>query len=233
MTATEIITVVTGIGRKQANVSRTERLLTGIGGGALLAYGLKRRSTAGIIMAVAGGRLASRAVSGYCPAYRAMGIDRANGDERFERTITINKPPSEVYRFWRDFSNLPRFMKNLESVDVRGGRSHWVARTPGGFKVEWDAEVTDERDNEYIAWRSLPGSDIETSGSVRFRPAQGGRGTELQMSIRAEAAVGGVRSTFPIYIAGWQVDEDLRRFKRLVETGEIPTTQGQPVGAGS
>jgi uncharacterized membrane protein len=231
MTATEIITDVTGIGKGEANVGKLERLLTGIGGGALLAYGLQRRSAAGIIMAVAGGRLASRAITGYCPGYRALGIDRAHESERFVRTITINKPPSEVYRFWRDLGNMPRFMKNLESVEVRGDRSHWVARTPGGFKVEWDAEITEERDNDYIAWRSLPGSDIQTSGSVTFKPAQGGRGTELQMSIRAEAAVGGVRSTFPIYIAGWQVDEDLRRFKRLMETGEIPTTQGQPVGA--
>jgi uncharacterized membrane protein len=233
MTATEIITDVTGIGRRDANVGKWERLLSGVGGGALLAYGLKRRSTAGIIMAVAGGRLISRAAFGYCPGYRAMGIDRAHQNERFERSITINKPPAEVYRYWRDFTNLPRFMKNLESVEVRDGRSHWVARTPGGFKIEWDAEITAERENELISWRSLPGSDIETSGSVRFKPAQGRRGTELQMNIRAEAAAAGVRSTFPIYIAGWQIDEDLRRFKRLMETGEIPTTKGQPVGASS
>src|SRR4051794_41858524 len=94
------------------------------------------------------------------------------------KSIIINRSPEEIYGFWRDFRNLPRFMRHLESVDITaGGRSHWKAKGPAGTKVEWDAEITEDRPNELIAWRSLEGADVPNSGWVRFSKATGGRGT--------------------------------------------------------
>ncbi|WP_406696340.1 SRPBCC family protein [Singulisphaera sp. Ch08] len=100
-------------------------------------------------------------------------------------SITINRPAEELYRFWRNFENLPRIMTHLESVQVTGDRrSHWKAKAPVGSTVEWDAEITEDRPNELIAWRSLEGADVENSGAVRFVPAPGGRGTEVHVEMR-------------------------------------------------
>src|SRR5262249_46834300 len=151
-----------------------------------------------------------------------------------EQAVTINRPAADLYRFWRSFENLGRFMAHLESVkDLGNGRSHWVARGPLGTRVEWDAEVYTERPNELIGWRSLPGSGVDAAGRVHFAPARGARGTEVRVSLKSAppagklgAAVAGLFGEAP----GSQVREDLRRFKQLMEAGEIPTTAGQPRG---
>lgn len=230
--------------RQTQNVHDYERYASAIGGGALAVYGLTRGSLGGIILAAIGGGLLYRGTTGHCNVYEAIGINTAEGSSnatvskergiRVQKSVTINRSPEELYSFWRDFKNLPRFMNHLESVNVTGEkRSHWVAKAPAGTTVEWDAEIINEKENELIAWRSLEGADVDNSGSVRFQPAQGGRGTEVKIEIQYTPP-GGVLGAAIAKLFGeepqQQVDEDLRRFKQLMEAGEIPTSQGQSSG---
>jgi uncharacterized membrane protein len=154
-----------------------------------------------------------------------------------KKTILINRSPQELYRHWRDFQALPRFMKNLESVEViTDKRSHWVAKGPAGKRVKWDAEIIEDRANEFIAWRSLDGADLENSGWVRFEPAAGGRGTLVKVEMQYRPPAGNVGATVAKLFGRapeQEVEEDLRRFKQVMETGEIITTHGQPAGRSS
>jgi uncharacterized membrane protein len=141
------------------------------------------------------------------------------------KSLTINRPPDEVYTFWRNFENLPRFMEHLESVRVLDGRrSHWKAKAPVGQSVEWDAEITDDEPGSRIAWRSVEGAQVPNRGEVRFVPAPGGRGTELHVEICYDPPAGklgvAVAKLFGEEPAV-QVDGDLRRFKQVMETGEV------------
>jgi uncharacterized membrane protein len=154
-----------------------------------------------------------------------------NGSAPWNRTIevrkaiTVNRPPEEVYRFWHDFQNLPRFMNHLESVQVTGDRrSHWKAKAPAGTAVEWDAEVTDDQPNRLIAWRSVEGAQVDNSGSVRFTPAPGERGTEVHVELRYSPPGGVIGATIAKLFGEapeQQVEDDLRRFKQVMETGEV------------
>lgn len=160
---------------------------------------------------------------------------KASGPAEIETSVTIGQPRAEVYAFWRNLENLPRFMKHLESVqDLGNGRSHWVAKSPvGGAPVEWDAEIVDEREGELIAWRSLPGSVVHNAGTVRFEPATGGRGTKVHVHldlVPPGGAAGRLAASLLEPVTTQQVKEDLRRLKNLMEAGEIPTNEGQPVG---
>ncbi|HVV70320.1 MAG TPA: SRPBCC family protein [Verrucomicrobiae bacterium] len=152
----------------------------------------------------------------------------------FRRSIVVNRPPAQLYQSWRDFTSLPRFMQNLLSVEPRDNhRWHWIAKGPGGTQVEWDAEVIEDRPNESIAWRSLPGSDVEHTGSVRFEPAAGNRGTivRVEMEYRPPAGKpGGLLAKLLGRSPEKQIASDLLRFKQLLETGEIARTEGQPAG---
>ncbi len=156
---------------------------------------------------------------------------------RVEETVSILKPRDELYSFWRNFRNLPRFMKYLESVDMdeAGWRSRWVVRGPLNVRVSWDAEITADQPGEFIAWRSLPGSAVATQGEVHFEPSHGNRGTRVKV-VMTYAPPGGRAGDAVAHLFGRSGDEivreDVRRFKRLLETGEIPTTQGQPSGRG-
>jgi uncharacterized membrane protein len=144
---------------------------------------------------------------------------------RVMKSITVNRPPQDVYDFWRHFENLPRFMRHLESVESLGdGRSRWRAKAPAGTTVEWEAVITDDRPNELIAWRSVEGSDVWNTGAVRFRPAPGGRGTEVHVNIRYDPPGGVVTSALTKLFReepGQQVRDDLRTFKQVMETGEV------------
>ena len=159
---------------------------------------------------------------------------RAGRGIQVQKSVIVNRSPEECYAFWRDVSNLPRFMSHLESVEVRSDRqSHWVARAPAGTRVEWDAEIVDDRPGERISWRSLPGSQVEHSGTVRFMRAPGNRGTIVRVQMQY-APPGGKVAALAAKLFGeeasQQIPQELRRFKAVIETGEVPTTAGQPAG---
>jgi uncharacterized membrane protein len=153
-----------------------------------------------------------------------------------KQAITIKRPSAELYRYWRDFTNLPRIMRHLEAVQVNGERrSHWRAKAPAGQTVEWDAEITEDRPNDVIAWRSLPGASVPNTGSVRFIPAPGDRGTEIHISLRYDPP-GGKLAALVAKLFGeeprQQMSDDLRRFKQLMETGEITRSDASIWGQG-
>jgi uncharacterized membrane protein len=138
--------------------------------------------------------------------------------------ITVNRPRDEVYRFWRDLENLPQFMSHLDSVRVNGGRSTWRAKGPAGIRLEWEAEIVADQPNENIAWQSCEGSDVPNQGSVRFLDAPSGRGTEVRVELHYDppggalgAAIAKLFGTEP----GPEIAGDLRRFKQVIETGEV------------
>jgi uncharacterized membrane protein len=148
-----------------------------------------------------------------------------DGIIRTKRSVTVRKPIEEVYAFWHNFENFPQFMRHLESVTVTGdGRSHWVAKAPAGKRVEWDAETTEDRPNERISWRSTEGADVYNAGTVRFNPAPGGRGTEVRVELEYDPPFGKLGSKVAMLFReepGQQVQDDLRHFKQVMETGEI------------
>ena len=235
--------------QSNVNVGQYERWASAVGGGALAVYGLTRGTYAGVALALLGGALVYRGASGHCDLYQAMGVntagDATSGDNpnvsvqagrgiKVEKSVTVNRPPAELYSYWRNFENLPRFMNHLESVHVTGAnRSHWVAKAPAGTTVEWDAEIYNEKENELIAWRTLENADVDSAGSVRFEPATGGRGTTVRVTLKYDPP-GGVLGSLVARLFGenpeQQIDEDLRRFKQLMEAGETATTTGQASG---
>ena len=141
------------------------------------------------------------------------------------QALTINRPRSEVYGFWHNFENLPRFMAHLDSVEVLdNNRSRWKAKAPAGTTVEWEAETIEDRPNELISWRSLPDASIPNSGTVRFKDAPGNRGTEIHVELRYQPPGGKLGSLIAKLFGEepeQQVKGDLRRFKQVMETGEI------------
>ena len=155
---------------------------------------------------------------------------RKDDTVRVSKTFTVNRTREEVYEFWKQLDNLPRFMTHLESVEILGnGRSRWTARGPAGFKVAWEAEIIEDSPNRSISWRSLPGSQIENRGTVRFDRAPGNRGTELRVLLEY-APPGGRAATMLAKLIGQApeqvLQEDLRRLKQLLEAGEISTSSG-------
>jgi uncharacterized membrane protein len=147
-----------------------------------------------------------------------------------EEAVTINRPLHEVYAFWKDFGNFPKFMRHIESVEILGNeRSRWRAAGPAGITVEWEAVTTADREGELIAWRSVEGSQIENRGTIRFLPAPGARCTELRVRMEYTPPAGrlghGVASLFGRDPES-EIRNDLRRFKQLLETGEIPVSDG-------
>lgn len=153
---------------------------------------------------------------------------------RATTSVTIRRSGEDLYRFWRDVQKLPSFMYHLESVRVDGDRrSHWTAKAPAGRTVEWDAEIVEDRPGELIAWRSLGGADVGNTGSVRFRPAPGDRGTEVSVGIEYSppgGALGAVVAKLLGEEPEQQIKDDLRRFKQLMETGEVVRSEGSPAG---
>ena len=242
-------------GRSRVNVGRVERWLSVVAGVALAAYALRQRRRVYGAAAVAGAALLHRGATGRCNVYRALGVDRARGERRgtgviadfasdtrqqlgggrgihVEESVSINKPIHEVYRFWRNLENLPSFMQHLESVSMReAGVSHWVATGPAGMKVEWDARIINEIDNKLIGWQSLDGSTVSTAGSVNFDDTE--HGTRVRVHLQYNPPGGRVGAAIARLFGkepNQTIREDLRRFKQLMETGEIPTTEGQPSG---
>jgi uncharacterized membrane protein len=150
------------------------------------------------------------------------------------RSMIINESPENLYQRWHDFESLPQFMSHLLSVESTGEkRSHWVAKGPAGSRIEWDAEMNEDIPNQLIRWRSLPGADVDSAGSVRFEPATGGRGTIVRVDMHYRPPAGKAGAWIAKMLGQApekQLAVDLRRFKQMVETGEIARTEGQPAG---
>ena len=148
--------------------------------------------------------------------------------------VTVKATPQAAYAAWRDFEALPGFMYHLKSVQVTDdGCSHWVAKAPLGTTVEWDAEIAEDVPGERIAWRSAQGSSVENAGTVRFHPAPGGRGTEIHVELRYQPPLGALGAVVAKLFGeepNQQLADDLRRFKQLLETGEIARSDGSPLG---
>lgn len=210
-------------------LARVSNWISIAGGGGLAAYGISRRSLGGAALAAAGGFLIYDGVKGVRSGGRleleCVSVDRAE---------TINRSADELYRYWRNFENHPNFMNHLESVrQLDNRRSHWTTRGPMGRKMEWDAEIVDERDNEFIEWRSLPGSDVSHTGHVSFHQRPDGRGTVVKVHVEYRPVGGRIGRALGMLFGAdpeQQFRENLRQFKQLMEAGEIPTTAGQPTG---
>jgi uncharacterized membrane protein len=150
------------------------------------------------------------------------------------KTMTINKSAEKLYHFWHDFENLPHFTKHLQEVSVHDSkRSHWVTTGPLDTRIEWDAEIIQDRENELITWTSVEGADFENSGFVEFKPLSYDRGTTVTVGIKYDLPTGAVGDAIATLFGEspeQQIGDDLRRFKMLMETGEIATTEGQSRG---
>ena len=224
----------TKVARNQ-NVGETERLASLVGGSVLMAWGLThlvRGKWDGAVTAGLGGALVYRGATGHCPAYQALGLNSATRSGRnvsvpyelgirVDQSVQIDRSPQEVYQFWRNLENLPKFMSNLVSVHEKDNRtSHWVAKGPADTSVEWDAEIINEKENELIGWRSLENSQIANAGSVVFKPE--GTGTLVKVSLQYEPPAGTL-GAWVAKLAGAdpnrQIEHDLQRLKQLLETG--------------
>ena len=232
--------------RSGRNISDTEKWLSIAAGTGLALYGLKQRQSAGWMMAAIGGMLLQRGATGHCHVYEAFGLNTAGTGEDtrralrgsagtiVEESVTINRPVEELYRFWRNLENLPQFMTHLEKVErVTDTLSRWRAKGPGGASVEWNAEIINEVPNRVIGWRSIEGSDVVNAGSVNFEEVGPGRGTRVRVHLQYSPPGGKVGAAVAKLFgrdAATEIREDLRRFKQLLEAGEVPTTDGQPRG---
>ncbi len=228
------------------NIGKTERRLSAILGAVLLGT-LALKGPLRWLRLALGLVMVERAATGFCTPYKLLGITTVEPEEgrvvdlplkhgiEIERSVTVNKPREEVYAFWRDLANLPRFMRHLESVSepdgAGGARSHWVAKAP--LQVEWDAEITAERPGELIGWRSVEGSTVRHAGSVRFKDAPGDRGTEVHVYLEYEPVgglAGAAAAKLMKQVTLEQIRMDLGRFKAMLEADEAPTTEGQTSG---
>lgn len=197
-----------------------------------LANGLNRHPVA----------LASASVAGVAAVGAVVTARKKRTDRRDEgtsppgakTTTTIARAAEEVYRSWRNFENLPDFMDHLESVkDIDGRISHWVAHGPAGTTVAWKAEIVEDVVGEVIAWRSVAGADVDNAGSVRFSPAPKGQGTEVTVELDYAVPGGGLGSSLAKLLGeepSQQLRDDLRRFKQVLETGEVVRSDGTPEG---
>lgn len=218
---------------QQQGMTDTEKWASIVGGSAMVLFGLQQRSLRGILTAIAGGSLAYHGATAEKSLTdkvgEAVGINKAI---KVEKTVTINKPAEELYNYWHNFENLPTFMKHVKSVRVTNEtRSHWIVNAPAGQSVEWDAEIIKDEPNHLIAWASVEGADVDNSGFVRFMPAPGDRGTEVKVVLEYNIP-GGMLAAALAKLFGeepeQQIGDELRRFKQLMEAGEIATTEGQP-----
>jgi uncharacterized membrane protein len=167
-------------------------------------------------------------------AARRLSQDPDDGECRATAAITVNRSRSEAYRHWRNLEQLPEFMAHLRTVRVDpSGRSHWEASGPAGTTVRWDAEMTTDREDEEISWRSVAGADVENAGTVRFRDAAGGRGTEIAVDLRYRPPGGSTGAAVAKLLGeepNQQLRDDLRRFKQVLEIGEVVRSEGSPSG---
>jgi uncharacterized membrane protein len=224
--------------------SQQSRMLLGVSGGVLLLYGMRRRSLLGGLFSLAGVDLLTRGLTGH-NLLEFMGVTSLTSKGRgaslphqlgiqVNQAIAINLPAPEVYQFVRDFSNFPRFISHLKTIQVQDStHSRWVMGGPRGAELECDIETINDIENKLIAWRSVNSPDVDAAGSVRFEQAPQGRGSILRFSLQYLPA-GGRLVTAVAKLLGHDPEsglkEDLRRLKQVLETGEVVTTVGQSAG---
>jgi len=225
--------------RQNRNISETERWLSMAGGVGLAAYGLSSGRRGGLVLAGLGALLFRRGITGHCDIYQALGLNSAGtgGDTRqalggsagviVEESVIINRPVAELYRFWRNLENLPRFMSHLESVErITDTLSRWSAKGPAGTTFEWNAEIINEVPDHVIGWRSIEGSDVVSAGSVNFDESGIGRGTRVRVRLQYSppgGKLGDVVARLFGSDAATEIRQDLQRFKQLVEEGQTTT----------
>ena len=231
-------------GHRVQNVGKAERIISTIGGAGLIAFGIKNRSKiAKAFSFVAGSCLLYRGATGHSSLYKALRVGTASkatpatsvAEEtgvRIDETIIIDRPVSEVYRYWRNLENLPQIMRHLESVRMLDDRnSHWKVKGPAGMIIEWDAEIINDLPDERIGWRSLDTADIDNAGSVHFQPINENR-TQIDVTLKFASPAGKLGNAF-LKLFGEdpksQISEDLQNFKSLMEAQELAST-AEPFG---
>ena len=212
------------------NVTQPERIGSVAAGAGLVLYGATQKSLGGILLALLGGALIHRGVTGHCSVYEKLGVNSSQlNDEmgvpgnkgiKVNRTIIVDRAPQDVYRFWRNLENLPKFMDHVQSVrQIDERRSQWVVKGPAGTEVEWTAQILTDRENSLISWESLPGAEVQNAGSVRFEPVNNGQSTEVKVSLQYLPPAGVLGATVAKLFGEapeQQLDEDLQRFKDLL-----------------
>lgn len=225
------------------NVSDLERFASVTAGALIMISAFQRRPLTGLLLGGLGAALVYRGVTGHCGCYQALGVStrREEGSAtavparygfKYEKSLVINRKAEDLFDFWRNVENLPRIMPHLSSVrDTGGNRSHWVATGPLGIEVEWDAEIYNEDPGRMIAWRSLPGGEVDTAGSVHFEEHGPGRGTEVRVSLKYNPPLGQIGANLAWLMgsgAEQEIDADLRRFRQRMEGG-VPSDTRQGV----
>lgn len=232
---------------QSANVGAFERMASTVAGTLLVTRGLRKPSPGRLLAAAAGADLIYRGLTGHCALYGTLGVNTAARNKsgadipanapEVKRAITIGKPPEELYAFWRNPDNLAKIMGHFAEVTPeRDGILHWRVRGPLKQVFEWDSRHTEEQPNRVLTWQTLPGSTLVNHGRVTFQPGPDSTGTEVTLQMQFEPPLGSlgaglvsVLHKVPRAIAG----QSLRRFKSLVETGEIPTLAENPSGRGA
>jgi uncharacterized membrane protein len=233
-------------GSSRVNVGKAERIIS-VAGGALLAFlaakNFNKSKSGSIAMLTTGGSLLFRGATGYCPVNESVGRNSASSFQvnpvEVSQVLTINRPRTEVYAYWRKLENLPRFMEHLKEVkQIDNKRSHWEALIPKllGAPINWDAEITAEENGSRLAWRSIAKSTIDNAGEVRFVDAPNGRGTEMHVKISYRPPVGdlgkGIAKLFNPMLES-MIKTDLKRFKQIMETGTGELNKGDLQTAGN
>ena len=226
------------------NVTQPERIGSVAAGSALAVYGLSRRSLGGVLLAVLGGALIKRGVTGHCEMYASLGVNSrqlntetgvpGNKGIKVMKSVTVARPAHELYQFWRKLENLARFMDHVKSVtEIDERRSNWVVKGPMGTDLEWSAHIITDRAGELISWESLPGAEVQNAGSVRFESVGNGQ-TEVRVSLQYQPPAGALGAAVAKLFGEdpeQQLDEDLSRFKQLIEGGSATAAVGAQNGA--
>lgn len=219
---------------RHVNVGEAERWLSAAGGTGMIVYGLKTRGFMGLTLGAIGAALMYRGLSGHCAGYSALNISTAHNENsrasldhgiRIEESIFVAADRVTLYQYWRNLSNLPQVMTHLKSVTEQDNkRSHWVVKGPLDFDVEWDAEIINERENELIAWRSLPDATVKNAGSVRFTDDESGAGTIIKIALLYHPPAGQLGNRIASALGedpAVQISKDLKKFKESAEAGKF------------
>jgi uncharacterized membrane protein len=214
----------------QTNWSPTARLLAGVAGGALVAYGLRRRGLIGASLGTVGAGLLARGLSNL-EMKQLIGIGADSGVIHVQKTINIQAPVERVYEFWTNYENFPRFMRNVREVRPTGNsRSHWIVAGPAGIPVEWSAEIKEQIPNRLIRWESVPGSVVKHAGTIQFEANHHG-GTRVDIKLAYNPVLGAVGHTLARLLGAdpkSEMDGDLMRMKTMIETGHAPHDAANP-----